>query len=407
MYHHVKQAVDFELEELGVSLDISLPIEVRAYRPGNADVFYSRGEISVGDAVSGYDDADRPMNREWHEMFHELMDDTVGIPPYHTGDTNHDGFKNHCTGDSWVEGWAEFWSCALKGHLGGADWRIYEWAGGNTNLEYIWTTWDDEEFAVASLLVDLTDPVDPADGDYVSLTNSQLWAIIGYRSLADMSGVYGAMVSANVGQLDADTDNTTDLDELFITHGFFADDGNRQYDGETVGLGGKPGRTDRVPIPGASLRILVEDSEGNPVSDGTLEVYVTYPSPLDIYNYSYEVTLAGSDSEVGFYVAPEGEDAVMEMRVRDSEGALSDELVVSNSVYWEKVSESTTGYAAEHTFVIGAEGKWTELGASGTTSGGTPFWVWILVPVGALALGAIGIVFWRRRKAKSSQGPAE
>ena len=88
---------------------------------------------------------------------------------------------------------------------------------------------------------------------------------------------------------------------------------------------------------------MVADSEGNPISSGTLVVDVTFPSPMDIYNYSYEVSLSGSYSQVGFYVAPDGDEALMTMRVRDGSGALSDELVVSNSVYWEKVSESTDG----------------------------------------------------------------
>jgi hypothetical protein len=329
------------------------------------------------------------MNRDWHEMFHELMDDSIGIPPRHTGDNSHGGFANHCTGNSWVEGWAEFWPCALKQSLGEADWRVYNWAGGSSNLEYIWRVWDDEEFAVASLLVDLADPIDPADGDYISLMNSGLWAIIGSKSLPDMHAVYAALAAANVGQLDADTDNITDLDELFISRGFFADDGNKQYDGEAVGWGGnKLGRPDRPPIAGASIRVLVEDSQGDPLSDGTLLVDVTYPSPMDIYNYSYEVSLSGSDSQVGFYVAPDGDDALMTMRVRDVSGALSDDFVVSNSVYWEKVSESTTGYADEHTFVIGAVRE---------PKAGVPVWIWPIVGVAVIAAGAGGFLLLRRR----------
>jgi hypothetical protein len=398
MYYHTKQAVDFEQTELGVTPDLTLPIEVHAYKHGSDKVFYSSGDITIGDAVSGYSDPDRPMNREWHEMFHELMDDTMGMPPRHTGDNSHGGFVNHCTGNSWVEGWAEFWSCVLKRSLDDPGWRVYDWAGGNTNLEYIWRVWDDEEFAVASLLVDIADPVDPADGDYISLTNSQLWAIIGSQSLTDMNGVYSALVAANVGQLDTDADGITDLDELFIVHGFYADSGNKQYDaGEVVGLGGKPGRTDRVPIPDTSIRILVADSQGNPVDAGTLLVDVTFPSPMDIYNYSYEVSLSGSDSQVGFYVAPDGDDALMTMRVRDGSGVLSDELAVSNSLYWDRVSEATEGYAAEHTFVIGAEGKTTTVGASGATSGGVPVWSWPIVGVIAVAAGAGGFLLLRRR----------
>lgn len=355
MYYHTKQVVDFEWSELGVTPDLLLPIEVHAYRQGIAVAFYQGGDVTIGEGRSASNQPNRPMCREWHEMFHELMDDTVGIPPLHIGDTNHKGYANHCTGDSWVEGWAEFWPCALKRNIGSLDWRIFDWLGGNTNFDFNWTVWDREEFAVAGLLVDLVDPVEPADYDFISLTNGQLWAIIGSTSLVDMSGVYSALVASNVGQLDIDADGISDLDELFIAHGFFADDGNKQWDaGEVVGLGGKPGRTDTPAIPGTNIRILVADSLGNPITTGTLLVDVAFPSPLDIYNYSYEVPLFGSDSQVGFYVAPNGVEALMTMRVRGVGGTLSDPFVRSNSVYWEEVEESTTGYATEHTFVLAA-----------------------------------------------------
>jgi hypothetical protein len=415
MYYHTKQVVDFSQSELGVTLDLSLPIVVHGYVPDDPSTqynesegaWYTAGDVYMGDSCSDYSHPDRPMSQDWHEMFHELMDDTVGLPPYiHTGDDYHGGYTNHCTGDSWVEGWAEFWPCSLKGYLGSASWRVYEWAGGKTNFDLNMMVWNSmEEFAVAGLLIDLIDPVDPADMDYVSVTTTELWAIIGSKQLANMFEVYSALVTAKVGQTDYDADGISDLDALFIAHGFFADDGNGAYDGETVGLGGKPGRTTTPKIPNANLRILVADSQGNPISGGTLLVDVVFPSPRDIYNYGYEVSLSGSDSHVGFYVAPDGYEALMKMRVKDGDGTLSDELVVSNSVYWEKVSESTTGYAAEHTFVIGAEGKTTVVGASGTTSGGVPVWIWPVAALAVIAAGAGGFFLFfllPRRKAKRS-----
>ena len=404
MYYHTKQVVDFNRTVLGVTLDLNLPIEVHGYvldDPSTTDMvesktaYYSDGQVYIGVDRSGYDSWGKPWAPDWHEMFHELMDDTVGIPPRHTGDTGHGGYANHCTGDSWVEGWAEFWPCALARNGGVAGWYLF-W--GTTSLEQNWTAWDSdggisrEEFAVASLLVDLVDPVNLPEHDFISMTDSQLWAVIGSKSLTDMSGVYAALVSKNVGQLDTNADNTTDLDELFIEHGFFADDGNGSYDGETVGLGGKPGRMSTLLVPNAYLRTIVTDSRGKPISGGTLVVDVVFDSPLDIYNYSYEVDLQDSDTLVYFEVAPDRYDPSIKMRVRDDEGNLSDEFVLSNSAYWEKVSESTTGYADEHTFVIGAEGK---------TAGGVPVWVWPVVAVAIVAVGAGGLFLFRRR-AKSA-----
>jgi hypothetical protein len=401
MYYHTKQVIDFELKELGFTPDLNLPIEVNGYvtdDPSTTDedesqtCYYFDGQVYIGTGDSDYDDNDRPVTREWHEMFHELMDDAVGLPVDHTGDENHDGYYNHCTGDSWTEGWAEFWACALKRSLGAADWYCF-W--DDTSLEVNWQVWDfddevsREEFAAASLLVDLIDPVDHNDMDYISLSTGQLWAIIGSQPLADMYEVYVALTAANIGQSDTNANGKPDLDDLFIAHGFFADDENGQYDaGEDVGWGGKPARTNTLRVPDAYLRIIVADSKGNPISSGTLVVDVVFESPLDIYNYSYEVGLRSSDSLVYFEVAPDRYDPLIRMRVRDDEGSLSDELVVSNSEYWEKVGESTTGHAAEHTFVIGAEEQ---------TTGGVPVWVWPVAALAVIVAGAGGFFLLRRR----------
>jgi len=396
MYYHTKQVVDFGQSELGVTLDLNLPIEVHGYvssTPAKAYYDPNDGNVYIGADRSDYSVRTKPWTPDWHEMFHQLMDDTVGIPPWHTGDTSHGGYANHCTGNSWVEGWAEFWPCALARSQGVPGWYLF-W--GTTSLEQNWMVWDSEagisreEFSVASLLVDLVDPVNPPEYDFLSLTNSQLWAIIGSKQLANMFEVYSALVAAKVGQTDYDADGISDLDALFIAHGFFADDGNGAYDGETVGLGGKPGRQSTLLVPNAYLRIIVEDSQGNPISDGTLLVDVVFASPLDIYNYSFQIDLHSSDGLEYFEVAPDRCEAQMTMRVKDGNGILSDEFTLSNSAYWEKVNGSTTGYADEHTFVIGAPAA---------TSGGMPVWIWPIVGVAVVALGAGGF-FLLRRKAK-------
>jgi hypothetical protein len=408
MYYHTKQVIDFESNELGFTPDLNLPIEVHGYVSDNPShswdesqtCYYDDGQVYIGTGDSDYDDDDRPVTREWHEMFHELTDDAVGFPADHTGDENHDGYYNHCTGDSWVEGWANFWACALKRSLGADDWYcIWE----DTSLEVNWQVWDfddelsREEFAVASLLVDLIDPASPLDMDYISLASSQLWAIIGSQPLANMYEVHIALTAANIGQSDTNANGKPDLDDLFIAHGFFADDGNRQCDaGEEVGWGGKPDRKNTIRVPDAYLRAIVTDSRGNPIGSGTLVVNVVFDSPLDIYNYSYEVELGSSDSLSYFEVAPDRYDALMKMRVKDEDGALSDEFTLSNSEYWQKVDESTTGYAAEHTFVIGAPAA---------TSGGMPVWVWPVAALAVIVVGAGGFFLFfllPRRKAKKT-----
>jgi len=169
-------------------------------------------------------------------------------------------------------------------------------------------------------------------------------------------------VSQNIGSSDSDGDGINDLDELFIAHGFFADaNGNRRYDaGEEVGWGGRAGRRNTPPIPGAYVSISVIDGEGNPIA-GTLMVEVHFEPPNDIYDYSYEVELEAGNNLIGFAVAPAEEDAIIKMQVKDEQGYLSDTLLMTNSFYWEATEKSNLGYALKHTFQSGAADKTTVL----------------------------------------------
>ena len=60
----------------------------------------------------------------------------------------------------------------------------------------------------------------------------ELWSVIRTdSSLHNFKDVYDALLLANVGQGDADGDGMSDLDEVFVAHGFFADaNGNYRYD---------------------------------------------------------------------------------------------------------------------------------------------------------------------------------
>jgi len=365
IYYNIKQVVDFDRSELGVTLDLSLPIRVHGYTTDNPTTKDDESKTAYydgngGDIYIGVDRSDRnthtkPWTPDWHEMFHELMDDTVVIPPLPTGDVSHGGYENFYTSDSWVEGWAEFWPCALARSLKVEDWYLF-W--GRTSLEQNWMVWDREgkysreEFAVASLLVDLVDPVNSSEYDYIIMTNSELWKIIGSTQLQNMYQVYVALKAAKVGLTDTNVDGISDLDELFISHGFFADKGNQAYDGEAVGWGGKPDRPSTLLIPNAYLKLAVTNAAGNPV-DSIMTFDVVFPSPKDIYSYSYEVDLHGSDGLVYLEVAPDNVNASIHIRAKDSNGTLSEDFIVSNTEYWKAVGNSTKGYAVVHTFVIG------------------------------------------------------
>lgn len=377
IYFHVKQVVDFTKDVLDVSLDLDLPIEVYTFSTLTNTAFYDpvNHKIYIGEKISAYKDKNRPMNREWHESFHEVMDDTIGIPPAALSEDydTHTGYNNPSTMGSWIEGWAEFWPTALKKTLREPNPHIYIWWGKHTSFEKNWKVWDTlgfwlwkqskEEFAVASLLWDTIDPINSADDDFINLSIEEMWSIIGSEPLLDMRDVYELFVSRDIGNSDSDDDGISDLDELFIAHGFFADiNENEKYDAdEKVGWGGRLGRRNTPDIPGTYLLVTAIDGNGNPLSSGTFMVDVFFDPPNDIYNYSYEEELETGNNLFGFAVAPAEEEAIIEIRVKDSQGNLSDTFIMTNPIYWESVEKSTLGYLAGHTFQIGATSRTTIL----------------------------------------------
>lgn len=198
---------------------------------------------------------------------------------------NHGGFKNWNSGDSWLEGWAEFWSCVLQREMGldesqdGCQYpnpiptdepidievNIKVWdripttsfgipiPGVSANIPCIdimpdeWCEFRElEEFAVASLLWDLYDPKSTLDKDDVDLSLGDLWRIIGNptenNDLSDMKDVYDAFRDALVGLSNEDGSpvTRTTLDQIFVNHGFFEDINNNQEHetGEQIGWAG-------------------------------------------------------------------------------------------------------------------------------------------------------------------------
>jgi hypothetical protein len=191
IYYHTRQAWQLA-DRLLQPLDFSLPVDVVAFsiEPGVAwrgsssndpsaepDPFI-RIQASGGDSLIS--DGGRPDNREWHEFGHHVMADMLGnlMPRYPRGadNTNHGGYRNVVTTDSWTEGFAEFYSLLTGWQIASraTPW-LYRWntAGGATNLEsnFRAMTWTDEEFAVAGLLWDLVDPVDADDASVMTGAN--------------------------------------------------------------------------------------------------------------------------------------------------------------------------------------------------------------------------------------------
>ena len=252
MYYHTKQVQEFIAAGLGLS-SIKPVARIWGFAPVPLeDAHYNTGDESIylGWLHSVRWDFGRPMNREWHENFHHLMNMTIGVKTC-SGCINHSGFEHPNTADSWTEGWSEFWACALWDYLGYSSPELYRLGLIPTSLEYNWQVWDSsvigisrEEFAVASLLWDLYDPKRTDDRDNIDLSATDIWAVLGHtrqdNNLSDIRDVYTALLQADLKNEDGTDVAAADIDQVFVAHGFYADrDGDQTRDaGEEVGWGG-------------------------------------------------------------------------------------------------------------------------------------------------------------------------
>ncbi|MBN1218688.1 MAG: hypothetical protein JXM69_07160 [Anaerolineae bacterium] len=266
IYYHMRQVVDFIISPsphgLGATLDYLLPVDVYSFDDGG-DAYYQSSDSSIhigGDnQVSDFSSGDRPMNREWHEMFHHLMQDTIEIPSGLIGNCNQPDYPNSYSADSWPEGWAEAWSAILQEQLGYPDaknpftyhfglfsevsleqnYRV--WHNFGTQRAFICEnktgSWEEftEEFAVASLIWDLHDRAIDANGlyeDHLNLSTQNLWNALTSQtanSLNNVRELYQSLQVQGIGSSDSNGNGISDLDEVFIMHGFYADNGDYIY----------------------------------------------------------------------------------------------------------------------------------------------------------------------------------
>lgn len=400
IYFHSMQALTYGRDVLKVTHDHQLPIKVFAYRGKKTHYVFDSGDIYIEPQYSDRNHSFRPMNREWHEMFHELMDDTIDIPILPKGDTNHDGFVNSSSSDSWVEGWAEFWTTQLKDHLGEDDPHLYVFGNKPLNLETNWeapshSRGELEEFAVASLLWDLVDGIDTRriENDPIEIELETLWDIIGTKKLIDMKDVYDELKYNKIGVEDTDSDGLTDLDEVFVEHGFFVDTGNTAYDaGEEIGRAAntkpvrvynykqkkvwvmsRPDRRNLPLIPGANILISVVDENGNQVVDGTIEASVEFEGDASYYNYSYSANLLSvPEGLLDIHPPTSKYSAKINLHVVSSTGEKSDMLIIDNNTFWDNLHVIHPDYVAIHEFEIGEEGIITEIINIDIKPGGLP-----------------------------------
>jgi hypothetical protein len=304
VYYYTREGWHIAALLLGQSLDLQ-PLNVRIYSslpqlPGAGAYWHGPIErkdgrwsniapvIELDPAYSNFSWHNR-RDVVLHEFGHHLMADSYdNFMPRAVNDTAHAGFTNPSTTDSWTEGFATFFAAwAKRDGLRSPDASIWRDGAAAYNLEVNHLAWSEsfgEEFAVASLLWDLLDPIDPTDCtylpvtgyasqpvitataqtaycDYVQIDSNELWPILsgtgpfsmrssspaapaGYPYIFDMVDLYEALQAhyffyAGDNDLPLQTANSLDpIDELFIAHGFFADVNlqNLTYDlGEEIG----------------------------------------------------------------------------------------------------------------------------------------------------------------------------
>lgn len=349
----------------------------------------------------------KPDNSVWHEMGHywwlQIYARFVrGIPG---PDKNHGGYDNSSTTDSLQEGFAEFTSCLTAEHYGDPRAYMYRWGGHNTNLELDMQLWGPfgaahdpnnpdgdlahfksfdpsaEEFAIAGLLWDLHDGGDlrfdnvretKARGvistqiqteDVVSLTDVEIYRVFKRQPLT-LKDLHDLLQGAF--PRDGDGDGVSDVGEVFIAHGAFADVAvrNLKHDpGEAIGPSGsrilptRPVREGKPLLAQAYILVSIVSARGGvpDMTGATLHVDMRFAEPFDYYNYEDEGPLT---ADRVYFVMPTNFYPVTAFITVEVPGVgRSAPLEITAQEYWrlfQQAGEAGLCYLLEHTFILGS-----------------------------------------------------
>lgn len=232
-YYEAKRFFDFARTKLGYGFNgggNQMPLPIYIYSDETTGAFYSPnhrgGGVFLGPWSSKHDNTECPENCIWHELLHFTMYNKYGAwSSYGSKGKNHEGFKNNNTGDSYEEGFAEFWPNILSLELDGDAEHIY---AGVWNVELNYNPWVKEgkyeEFALASLLWDMCDS-NKDKGEELSVPYRELWDVLMGQRLQSFKEVYDAIKAKWPAK-------SAEIDDLFVAHGIFKDtnQGNGRYD---------------------------------------------------------------------------------------------------------------------------------------------------------------------------------
>lgn len=189
LYQNFNRAADLSTS-VGAPLDYGLPIPVYAWcdssaffcdPTGNAEFAFYAGStvgreveqpfVALGFPSSQIGYRGAPDNREYHEFGHAFFADVSSNQvPVNAGDQNHGGYyRNALTTDSFIEGFAEFYSVMVSKHIEQVENPQRYRIGAEYDIEVDRKPWEAvgwwEEFTLAGLLLDFEDGPE----DYVSV----------------------------------------------------------------------------------------------------------------------------------------------------------------------------------------------------------------------------------------------
>lgn len=358
VYRHAHAAIVEATVMLGQPLDLGLPVAVRAFNdPDPGAAAHWGGPLSDGSGagapceVSLPDEGSRALRLlspsvVAHELGHHVTADALGnLFPWDPTDTNHAGFLNPSTTDSWTEGLATFFACLTARDVAHRPRpSLFEVAGWQVDLEVNWratsgdysgtTPYSREEFAVAGLLWDLVDPKSDDDhspityeaqlfqnlgitltqpsgpvalrlfADRVEVDAAALWKVLaatgapnppaeatrqGYPHVFDVLQLHDALVAAGIGQ-DVTSLGITALDEIFAAHGFFADTVAQNFcpdPGEPVG----PTGHHAFSYSGTGVPARLQRRSPPPMPEPLVEFSAADPSGAPVDLRDFEVTV--------------------------------------------------------------------------------------------------------------------
>ncbi|MCX6694846.1 MAG: carboxypeptidase-like regulatory domain-containing protein, partial [Candidatus Altiarchaeota archaeon] len=372
IYYYMSDAVDFSLTILDAKVDYKLPVDVWVGDPSMGKTRYTPGnsDIIIADFDDTYEDTDRPKNREYHEFSHHIMYSEYGAWPEGKsmpGDKNHDGFLNPSTGDSYVEGFAEFMAMTMSEYTDDPDVpkppSKYAALG---DYEDNYKTWGhrgrDEETAIAGALWDLHDKENEA-GDSVTLSLQEMWPVLKVKrkdfyeyykafkqafpsKAADidkimvMHGIFADNQTGNKKRdtfepfRDANNNNAFDATEYYVDYGVQKNVSEIKYDaGETIGKAtnyGRPARSKAGLIPDAFIKVTDDK-----VRFYTVKVHYINPSRAD-----GEYTTESLEGKIYLAPLPEDVDATITVKPKTEDYTAGKTYTITSGQYTEKLYAS-------------------------------------------------------------------